>query len=144
MRLLGWTPIVVGPAELARRQERYDRLSPEHVQVVLHDLGEVLPSAPVALETDEDVRASEDAVVAAYRPERRRRASTRSCPTVSSTRPIDVHDLARPVLGLSRIVSAFLAGQGATVGALARNHAIADELDRRLAVLPRGCANRPW
>jgi hypothetical protein len=131
MRLLGWTPIVVGPAELARRQERYDRLCPDHVLVVLHDLGEVLPSAPVALETDEDVRASEDAVVAAYR-QSDPQGFDAFLPDCVLDPAVDLQDLARPVLGLSRIVSAFLAGQGMRVGALARNPAIARELDRRL------------
>ena len=46
---------------------------------------------------------------------------------------IDAQGIARPVLGLSHLTATFLAAQGATVGALARNQAIADELDRRLA-----------
>lgn len=132
MRLLAWTPIVVGDEELARRQARYDRLAPPEVQVVLRDLGAVSPSAPRALESEVDVRVSEEAVAEAYR------ASDPTgfdafLPDCVLDPAIDSPDLARPVLGLTRISSSFLGGQGATVGALARNQAIADELDRRLA-----------
>ena len=132
MRLLAWTPIAVGPEELSRRQARYDRLAPPQVQVVLRDLGAESPSAPRALETEADVRASEEAVLDAYR--------TSDSSGFDAFLPDCVLDpcadspgLIRPILGLSRITSSFLGGQGATVGALARNQAIADELDRRLA-----------
>ena len=78
------------------------------------------------------MRASEEAVLDAYRSSEPAGfdAFLPDCvldPCISSP------DLARPVVGLSRISSTFLGGQGATVGALARNQAIADELDRRLA-----------
>jgi Asp/Glu/hydantoin racemase len=132
MRLLAWTPIVVGAEELARRQARYDRLSPAHVEIVLRDLADFAPSAPRALETDHDVRTSEDAVMWAFR------ASDAEgfdafLPDCVLDPAIDAQGIARPVLGLSHLTATFLAAQGATVGALARNRAIADELDRRLA-----------
>src|SRR5689334_183738 len=65
MRLLSITPIVVDEAELARRQARYDELAPEGVTVVLELLG-TDPDLPRALETDDDVRASEAALQARY------------------------------------------------------------------------------
>jgi Asp/Glu/hydantoin racemase len=132
MRLLAWTPIVVGAEELARRQARYDRLSPAHVQIVLRDLADFSSSAPQALETDHDVRTSEDAVMWAFR------ASDPAgfdafLPDCVLDPGIGGEGFARPLLGLSHLAATFLAAQGATVGALARNRAIADELDRRLA-----------
>lgn len=131
MRLLSWTPIAVGADELARRQARYERLSPPRVEIVLRDLGDVTPSAPRALESESDVRKSEEQLVAAYRdsdPD----GFEAFLPDCVLDPGITAEGLARPVLGLSRLCASFLA-QGATVGALARNQAIADELDRRFA-----------
>jgi len=138
MRLLAWTPIVVGADELARRQARYDRLSPAHVEIVLRDLADACPSAPQSLETEDDVRTSEAAVVSAFRtsdPE----GFDAFLPDCVLDPGIASEGLARPVLGLSHLVATFLAAQGATVGALARNRAIADELDRRLASYAVNC-----
>jgi Asp/Glu/hydantoin racemase len=132
MRLLAWTPIVVGADELERRQARYDRLSPAHVEIVLRDLAGFSPSAPRSLETDDDVRISEDTVLSAFRssdPE----GFDAFLPDCVLDPGIGAEGLARPVLGLSHLAATFLAAQGASVGALARNRAIADELDRRLA-----------
>lgn len=131
MRLLAWTPIVVGQDELARRQARYDRLSPAQVQVVLRDLAEFAPAAPSALETADDVRVSEEILVAACR------ASDAEgfdalLPDCVLDPGIDAAGLELPMLGLSHLTASFLAAQGASIGALARNRAIADELDRRL------------
>lgn len=135
MRLLAITPIVVDDAELERRQRRYDALSPDGVTIVLEHLGE----GPRALETDDDVRASEQALLERYR-------------AVDPGGPGDPgawdgylpdcvldpvvgldHGLPRPVFGLGRLASAFVAGQGARLGAVARNEAIGRELDRKLA-----------
>ncbi len=128
MRLLAITPIVVDDAELARRQRRYDALAPTGLTVVLEHLGE----GPRALETEADVRASEQALLARYRlvdpagwdgylPD---------C-VLDPVSGLD-HRLPRPVFGLGRLASAFVAGQGARLGAVARNRAIAAELDRKL------------
>jgi Asp/Glu/hydantoin racemase len=131
MRLLAWTPIVVGAEELARRQARYDRLSPTEVEIVLRDLHAFDPSAPRALETEDDVRISEDTVVAAFAASDPHGFDA-FLPDCVLDPAIDAAGLARPVLGLSHLSASFLAAQGASVGALARNRAIADELDRRL------------
>ena len=64
MRIYSVTPIHVGPDELARRQARYRSLVPDGVTLDLVDIG---PEAPKALDTDDDVRASEAAVMAALR-----------------------------------------------------------------------------
>ncbi|AMY17980.1 MULTISPECIES: hypothetical protein [Nocardiaceae] len=130
MRLLAFTPVHVDDAELARRQARYDALSPTGLVVVLRDLG---PDAPRALDTESDVRASEDAVAAAF---------AAADPTgYDGFLPDCVLDpcaeqagqFARPLYGLTRLTASYYASQGHRVGALARNAAIAAELDRRLA-----------
>ncbi len=62
MRIFAVTPIHVSPEELARRQARYDALSPGGLSVHLQDIG---PDAPRALDTEQQVRDSEDLVSAA-------------------------------------------------------------------------------
>ncbi|MDN4173357.1 hypothetical protein QWY28_10415 [Nocardioides sp. SOB77] len=140
MRILAITPIVIDDAELARRQQRYDELAPEGVTVVLEHLGDAA-DLPRALETADDVRASELALLERYRavdpdgwdgflPD---------C-VLDPVSGLD-HDLPRPVFGIGHLASAFVAGQGASLGAVARNEAIATELDRKLAeydVVPVG------
>jgi len=64
VRIFAVTSIHLAPAELARRQERYDRISPPGITVELHDLG---PDGPRTIETAEDVRESERLVTAALR-----------------------------------------------------------------------------
>ena len=129
MRLLAITPIVVSDAELERRQRRYDALAPDGVTVVLEHLGD----GPHALETEQDIRDSEDALLARYRA---------IDPTdwdgflpdcvLDPVSGLD-HGLPLPVYGLGRLAAAFVTGQGARLGAVARNEAIAHELDRKLA-----------
>jgi len=128
MRLLAITPIVVDDAELERRQRRYDALSPAGVTVVLEHLGD----GPRALETEDDVRASEQALLARYRavdPEGWD-GYLPDC-VLDPVSGLD-HGLPRPVFGLGRLAASFVAGQGARLGAVARNKAIAAELDRKL------------
>lgn len=124
------TPIHVDDAELSRRQARYDRLSPAGVRVVLHDLG---PDAPRALETEADVRASEKLVTAAL---------ATAPPEADVLLPDCVLDPAvpapgavpgdRPVVGLGRAAIGAAVLAGARVGAVARNAAIAAELEARV------------
>lgn len=132
MHLLAITPIHVDTEELARRQERYDRLAPAGVTVRLEDLGDGL-EVPRALETAMDVRASEEAVVA-----RLAAADTAGVDAFLPDCVLDpavdhAHPLPLPVFGIGRLCAGFLAGVGGRMGAVARNRAIADELDRRLA-----------
>lgn len=132
MHLLAITPIHVGAVEIARRQERYDRLAPSGVTVRLEDVGSG-SEVPRALETSDDVAASEAAVharfagadlsgVDAFLPD---------CvldPTVDHPVPLPL-----PVHGIGRLCAGFLAGLGGRMGAVARNQAIAEELDRKLS-----------
>lgn len=130
MRIFSVTPIHVDEAELARRQARYDQLSPSGVTMVLHDIG---PEAPVALNTAAEVRASE-AVVA----DRMWQAAQEGYDAVLPDCVLDpaVADLSRslevPVLGLLRLSVGQSVAMGQRVGAVARNQAIADELAARV------------
>lgn len=129
MRLLALTPIVVDDAELARRQARYDELAPDGVRVHLQHLGDD-PGLPRALESEADVRASEDALRRRYR-EADPAAYDGFLPDCVLD-PLAGEELARPVFGIGRLAAGFVAAQGARLGAVARNAPIAAELDRRL------------
>lgn len=130
MRLLAITPIDIDEAELRRRQDRYNQLSPQGISVELRNIGSV---APRALDTEEQVRVSEDLLVDAFRnadptgfdgflPD----CVLDPCAEVADT-------FARPLYGLSRLTASFYLSLGLRIGALARNETIATELDRRLA-----------
>lgn len=132
MHLLAITPIHLSDDEIARRQARYDRWAPAGVTVRLEDLG-TGSEVPRALETAADVAASEEAVHARF--------AHADLGGVDGFLPDCVLDptvdhpvaLPRPVFGIGRLCAGFLAGLGGRMGAVARNQAIADELDRKLA-----------
>lgn len=131
MHLLAITPIHVQPAELARRQRRYERLAPAGVTVTLEDVGEG-SEVPRALETADDIAASESVLVERFGSADAERfdAFLPDCvldPVVDADVSLD-----RPVFGIARLTAHFLAGFGSRVGAVARNAAIAAELDRKL------------
>lgn len=132
MRLLAVTPICVPIEEIARRQHRYDRLVPAGVEIKLENLG-TGSDIPRSLDSQDDIAASEAAVIARF-------ADAGDYP-VDGFLPdcvldpgVDAGALAssKPVFGILKMTAHFLAGQGATVGAVARNAAIAYELDRKL------------
>ncbi len=130
MRLLAITPISVSAEELQRRQERYDRLAPAGLRVQLENLPNDLKH-PVALETAADIRASEAALVDEF--------SARDAEGWDGFLPDCVldpvveidHGFTTPVFGIARLTAHFLAGLGVSVGGVARNEAIATELDRK-------------
>lgn len=128
MRILAITPIRVGAEELNRRQERYTRLAPEGVEVTVVDLPE---SAPTALNTDEDVLASDEHVAEVM-------AASRAgydlvlpdCVLDPAFAPSKGDDAARGLL--HQAVTSVMA-TGEPFGVIVRNEAIAKELRRRLA-----------
>lgn len=132
MQLLAITPIHVSDEELSRRQQRYDRLAPANVSVRLLDVGDG-SEVPRALESADDIVASEAAMV--------ERFASIDATDVDAFLPDCVLDpvvdhaasLPRPVFGIARLTGHFLAGFGSRIGAVARNPAIAAELDRKLA-----------
>lgn len=131
LRIRAITPIHVDDAELARRQRRYDRLSPTGISIELDDIGDG-PRVPRALDTADDVRRSEDLVIAEIRgtdPDRFD-AALPDCVLDPGVGVMD--DAPLPVLGLLRLCAHLLAGAGQSFAAVARNHAIAAELGRKL------------
>lgn len=129
MRILAITPIQVSDEELARRQARYDRLAPPGVTVRL----EHLLDGPRALNTAAEIVASEARLLERY--------AAADISEVDGFLPDCVLDpvvdhaasLPRPVFGIGRLSAHFAAGFAVRLGAVARNEAIAAELDRKLA-----------
>ncbi|HET6692999.1 MAG TPA: aspartate/glutamate racemase family protein [Pedococcus sp.] len=126
MRIFAVTPIHVGPDELERRQARYDSLVPSGVTLDLVDIG---PDAPRALETADDIRASEAAVIAALR----------SAPTGYDVLlpdcvldpGVEALSTELPVVGILKLALGWQVLMGRRAGVVARNEAIATELMER-------------
>jgi hypothetical protein len=140
VRILSFTPIAVGERELARRQARYDEHSPDGVEVVLRDIGAdadghdpAAVPAPASLDTPDDVAASERAVLAAFAAADPTGFDAFLPDCVLDPGIDDQAGLARPLLGIGRLTASFLASQGGPLVSVARNPAIAAELDRRFA-----------
>ncbi|VXC09200.1 conserved hypothetical protein [Citricoccus sp. K5] len=133
MKLLAITPIAVSSEELSRRQARYARLCPPGVTIRLEALG-VGSDIPGALDTPEDIEASEQALLHRFR-DADPTGVDAFLPDCVLDPTVDAADagFSRPVLGLLKLTGHVLAGQGLRVGALARNEAIASELDRKYA-----------
>lgn len=133
MEILAFTPIAVTSEELARRQKRYDRLSPDSVSVRLEGLGEG-SHVPRALASPADIEASEQALLARYNGANLAGvdALMPDC-ILDPTVDVPAVEVDVPVLGLLKMTASFLTTQGLTVGALARNESIATELDRKYA-----------
>ncbi|MDH6238114.1 hypothetical protein [Cryobacterium sp. CG_9.6] len=139
MRLLAITPLCVDAGELLRRQQRYNRLAPVGLSIQLLNLGNG-SEIPRALNTNEDIIASEAALLARFRaidtgndPEANLTAVDAYLPDCVLDPVVDLpySGLSRPVLGLLKLTAHFLVSLGGTVGAVARNEAIAQELDRK-------------
>jgi Asp/Glu/hydantoin racemase len=125
IRLLALTPIDLPRQEVARRQARYDAIAPAGVEVVVR----CPPGLPAELGTDADVRASDEALVAAYA------AEDGSWDGFLPDCVLDpaVHaaaSLPRPIHGIGRLAMHALAGAGLSWRPVARNEPIARELDR--------------
>lgn len=132
MRILAITPISVDDDELVRRQERYDRLAPEGVTVQLENIG-TGPGIPRALESAADIAASEAVLLERYAAADAGRFDV-FLPDCVLDPVVDHADrVPLPVHGIGRLTAHHLAGFGWTIGAVARNAAIATELDRKLA-----------
>lgn len=127
MLIAAVTPIHVSPEELARRQARYDALSPAGVRVVLEDIG---PTAPTALDTEQQVQDSAGLVRAAL--ERAPDEADALLPDcVLDPAVADLSDLLdRPVFGLLRCSLSWQRVAGRRVAAVTRNVAIAEEFRR--------------
>jgi allantoin racemase len=125
MRIFAVTPIHVSDDELRRRQQRYQRLAPAGVQIELHDIG---PDAPPAMDTSEQIEASEVLL---------RQALSGTGPGYDGVLPDCVLDpaitalgdsLDVPVFGILRMSMLYAVSTGRRIGALTRNQPIADAL----------------
>jgi len=128
MRITAITPMHVGAAEVARRQARYDRLAPQGLAISVVDLPD-RSDTPRALETADDIRASERLVVEVAR--------QTDPATADAIMPDCVLDPGLPelerdspllVLGITRLVVGLLGSLGRRFAAVTRNDAIGAEL----------------
>jgi Asp/Glu/hydantoin racemase len=132
VRIKAITPIRVGGAELARRQARYEALSPPGVEVELVDLPD-WPGVPKRLDSARDIRASEGFVI---------EEASRTDPTRhDAVLPDCVLDpgldrLERggpvPAFGILKLSAGFLVSLGHRFAAFTRNRPIGEELRERL------------
>lgn len=131
MHIWSVTPIHVSPGELARRQARYDALSPAGLRVELVDLG---AQAPTELATEQDVSDSEGLVAAALEsaPDHAD-ALLPDCVLDPAVAELSAR-LGRPVFGLLRTSTAWSVLSGRRVGAVTRNEVIAQELQRVIGI----------
>lgn len=131
MKILSVTPIAVSEVELERRQARYNRLCPAGLSVQLLNLADD-GDVPVALQTADDVRRSEQAIFARFSAEDPTGYDA-LMPDCVLDPCVDVEgpELALPVLGLLKLNAHFFAGLGLSVGAIVRNETIGIELERK-------------
>jgi Asp/Glu/hydantoin racemase len=126
MRVLAVTPIHVGTDELARRQERYDRLSPSNIEVTLVDLPDI---APRSLNSDADVHSSDTYVAEVIKNSREGYDLVLpDCVLDPAFKPSDDEG----IRGLLHQAVTSIASNGEPFGVIVRNEAIAKELRRRL------------
>ncbi|WP_326836663.1 aspartate/glutamate racemase family protein [Amycolatopsis rhabdoformis] len=127
MRIFATTPLHVGVEELARRQQRYDAISPAGVTVELHDLAH---GAPEQLDNAEDIARSDDyvhrALAAAPAGYDVLMADCVLDPAVARLQ----EETDRPVVGILKLNLALAAALAAPMGAVVRNEAIAAEMRR--------------
>jgi Asp/Glu/hydantoin racemase len=127
------TPIHLDDDELVRRRRRYAAIAPSGVEVTLENLpgGSEVPRQ---LATPADIAASEAAVLAAVRAVDPTTVDVLvpDCvldPAVPAARA----EVAFPVHGITELAAGVVAALGLPFTAVARNRAIADELDRVIA-----------
>lgn len=132
LRVRAITPIHVDDAELRRRRERYDTLAPPGVRVHLHNLP-ADSDVPRQLD-DADAIAASDAYVA----EEARRTDDGEFDAVLPDCVLDPgldqlrdEGFGLPVVGITELAATTTAAVGGRTAAVARNSAIADELERR-------------
>ena len=132
MHICAITPIHIDDRELSRRRARYEQLSPPGITVSLQNLPGTSAN-PRQLATPEDIQASDAAVAHALR--------ELDPAEVDAGLPDCVLDpglparasAAVPVYGITELSAGVTAALGAPFTAVARNQAIADELDAVIA-----------
>lgn len=132
MHIHAVTPIRVTDTELARRRDRYEKLSPPGLHVTLQNLPD-RSEVPRQLANHEDIRASEAAVATALAALDPTSVDVALPDCVLDPAVGSAADVAFPVVGITQLSAGVVATLGTPFTAVARNRAIADELDRILA-----------
>jgi Asp/Glu/hydantoin racemase len=127
MRIISITPVHVTEAEFNRRQERYDRISPEGLKVTLINF---IHLDPKELETSEDVVASDLGLFADISSINRRDYDFLMPDCVLD--PGFRKDGDEFVVGMLECVMSDLVNSGHQIGSVTRNDAIGAELVRRI------------
>lgn len=136
MRILSVTPVRVDESELARRRERYRRLAPPGVEVLLEPAG---AGAPAEFATREDIAASTASVTRALDAADADAGGYGAGAGLTYRMPDCVLDpgvpltpgagsATAPVVGMLRLTASHLVATGRTFGAVTRNHAIGEAL----------------
>ncbi|QYJ16581.1 hypothetical protein Rxycam_02416 [Rubrobacter xylanophilus DSM 9941] len=132
MRIRAITPIRVSEAELARRQARYESLSPPGVEVELANLPD-RPGVPARLDSERDIRVSEELVIEeALRTDPARHDAV--LPDCVLDPGLDRLERESPVpaFGILKLSAGLLVSLGHRLAAFTRNHPIGEELQNRL------------
>ncbi|MEU5839857.1 hypothetical protein ABZ820_40265 [Streptomyces diacarni] len=146
MKILSVTPVRVGESELARRRERYRRLSPPGVEVHLEPAG---TGAPTELATHDDIAASTASVTGTLAAAGTDAHTLRmpdcvldpGVPLTPDPSPTTTsRDACAPVVGMLRLTASHLVATGRPFGAVTRNPAIG----QALAALLDAYGHGPW
>jgi Asp/Glu/hydantoin racemase len=133
LRLRAITPIHVDDAELERRQARYTALAPASVHVHLDNLP-ANSEVPRQLDTADAIAASDALVVEASRRTDPAEfdAVLPDCVLDPGLDRLREEGFPLPVIGITELAATAAAAVGGRLAAVARNTAIADELERRI------------
>jgi Asp/Glu/hydantoin racemase len=133
MQVTAITPIRISDEELERRRERYRKLSPPGVELELVNLADG-DGVPRTLDSAADIEVSDRLVAEAARSHGARAdAVLPDCVLDPAIDSLEAEG-GPPAFGILRLAAGFLASCGRRFGAVTRNRAIADELERRLGV----------
>lgn len=129
MKIRAITPILVDADELARRQERYDKLSPENIQIVLENLPDH-PASPNQLGNAHDLASSEELTLSlGLTTDNSFDAIMPDCVLDPSVADLDQRAPV-PAHGITRLSAGVLAGLGTSFGVITRNDVIGEEYAR--------------
>jgi allantoin racemase len=132
VRIKAITPIRVNESELARRQARYEALSPPEVEIELVNLPD-RPGVPSRLDSERDIRASEELVTeeALRTDPARYDAVLPDCVLDPGLDRLE-RECPVPAFGILKLSAGFMVSLGHRFAAFTRNRSIGEELRGRL------------
>ncbi|WP_329455936.1 aspartate/glutamate racemase family protein [Streptomyces sp. NBC_01497] len=138
MKILSVAPVRVDAAELARRRDRYQQLSPLGMEFTLEPAGR---GAPGQFATADDIAASTESVTEALvAPPGGGFAYRMPDCVLDPGVPLTPDGSPVPTVGMLRLTAAHLVATGRRFGAVTRNRAIGDALADRIEEYGYG----PW